>query len=165
LHFCIPCIYHTKNGTHGETIGLGVTDNPVACPVCAVVHHILYLRQFQAPPTTFLCAISPSLLPLTSSGITTLLCQACISLGNPSGYQPTEITTKSLHASGAMALLNGGVDHEIFQLIGCWKSDSSLCYLHVQAHNLMNGFSSIMLQGGHYNLIPAPPNTPLPPFT
>jgi hypothetical protein len=154
-----------KNGTLGETIGHGATDNPAACPVQAVVRRILYLRQFQAPPTTFLCAIGPSLLPLTSSGITTLLRQACIALGNPSGYQPTEITAKSLRASGAMALLNGGVDHEIIQLIGRWKSDSSLRYLHVQAHNLMNGFSSIMLQGGNYNLIPATPNTPLPPFT
>jgi hypothetical protein len=154
-----------KNGTRGEAIGHGATNNPLACPVRSVARCILYLRQFQAPPTTFLCAIGPSFQPLTSSGLTALLRQACFSLGNPSGFLPSDITAKSLHASGAMALLNGNVDHDVIQLIGRWKSDSSLRYLHVQAHNLMNGFADVMLQGGNYNLIPATTNTPLPPFT
>jgi hypothetical protein len=154
-----------KNGNCGEAIGHGATDNPIACPVRSVARRILYLRQFHAPPTTYICAIGPSLQPLTSTGLTQLLRQACLSLGNPSGFLPTDITAKSLRASGAMALLNGKVDHEIIQLIGRWKSDSSLRYLHVQAHNLMNGFANVMLQGGNYNLIPATPNTPLPPFT
>jgi hypothetical protein len=154
-----------KNGTRGEAIGHGATTDSMACPVRSIARRILYLRQFQAPPTTFLCAIGPSLQSLTSSGLTALLRQACLSLGNPSSFLPTDITAKSLRASGAMALLNGNIDHDVIQLIGRWKSDSSLRYLHVQAHNLMNGFANVMLQGGNYNLIPATPNTPLPPFT
>lgn len=162
----VSLIFSTqKNGTRGEAIGHGATNNPLACPVRSVARRILYLRQFNAPPSTALCALGPSFLPMSSSGITTLLRQACFSLGNPSGFQPSDITAKSLRSSGAMALLNANVDQDLIQLIGRWKSDSSLRYLHVQAHNLMKDFSSIMLQGGNYNLIPATPNTPLPPFT
>jgi hypothetical protein len=62
-----------------------------------------------------------------------------------------------------MALLNSNVDQDIIRLIGRWRSDASLRYLHVQAQDIMQGFSSRMLQGGTYSLIPAPttPTSPL----
>ena len=126
-----------------------------------MVRRLLYLRTLPAPPTTYICAIGPNFIPLPSAPITSLLHQACSSLGNPHGFLARDITAKSLRASGAMALLNEQVDHDLIQLLGRWKSDSMLRYLHIQAHDLMKNFSPLMLQGGNYNLIPTLPDTPL----
>jgi hypothetical protein len=65
-----------------------------------------------------------------------------------------DVSARSLRASGAMALLNSGVDTDIIRLIGLWRSDEMLCYLHVQAEPLMRGYSSLMLAGGNYTLHP-----------
>jgi hypothetical protein len=65
-----------------------------------------YLRSINAPPTSFLCAVGPQFLPISSSVVTSLLRRACTSLGNPAGFSSADISAKSLRASGAMALLN-----------------------------------------------------------
>lgn len=153
-----------KNGIRAEQIGHGRSLHPVACPVLCVVRRILYLRSTLATPSTFLCSVGPSLAPLPSIHITTLLRSACLSTHNFSGFHPSSITARSLRASGATALLNRAVDPNTIQLLGRWRSDSMLRYLHVQAHSVMQHFSSIMLSGGAFNLIPTTPNTPLPPF-
>jgi hypothetical protein len=154
-----------KNGTRGEIIGHGHSNNPNACPVRAIARSIIYLRLLNAPNSTSLCTVGPSLIPLTSTAITCLLRQACSSSPLAHGVAAHEITTKSLRASGAMALLNEGIDRQTIQLVGRWKSDAMLHYLHVQAHDLMSGFSSILLQGGNYSLIPLHPSAPLTTFT
>ena len=155
-----------KNGTKGEVIGHGRSLDPVICPVAAVVRRLRYLRSLEAPSNTFLCAFkhNNSLKLLASHTITALLRQACLVLGNAYGFTASDISAKSLRASGAMALLNERVDRNVIQLIGRWKSDAMLRYLHIQAHNLMSGFSSLMLEGGNFALIPATPGTALPAF-
>ena len=97
------------------------------------------------------------LIGLRPQTITTLLRQACIALSDASGITAAEVHIKALRATGAMALLNERVDPSNIRLIGSWKLDSMLRYLHLQAHNIMSGFSSIMLQGGNYALIPSEP--------
>jgi hypothetical protein len=152
-----------KNGIRGESIGHGHTQSPTACPVRAAARRVLYLRSINAPPTSFLCAVGPQFIPISSSVVTSLLRRACTSLGNPAGFSSANISAKSLRASGVMALLNSNVDQDIIQLIGRWRSDASLRYLHVQAQDIMQGFSARMLQGGTYSLIPDPttPTSPL----
>jgi hypothetical protein len=153
-----------KNGTRGEIIGHGRSNNPNACPVLSVARRLLYLRSLHAPPTAYLCAVGPTLRPLTSAPITKFLRKACTTVLNTAGILPTDITARSLRASGAMALLHEGVDSQTIQLVGRWKSDAMLRYLHIQAHDLMKDFSSIMLHGGNYSLIPLHPTAPLPTF-
>lgn len=153
-----------KNGTRGEVIGHGRSTHSSACPVRAVARRLCYLRTFNAPAHTYLCAVGPKLEPISSAHITTLLRRACASPLNTSGISPGQITAKSLRASGAMALMNEGVNHDMIQLIGRWKSDASLRYMHVQAHDLMSNFSNLMLNGGDYNLIPSTSTQPLPTF-
>ena len=153
-----------KNGTRAEQIGHGHTSHLTACPVLCTVRRILYLRSLSAPPTTLLCAVGSNFTPLPSSCITSLLRASCIALHNPSGFLPSHVTARSLRASGATALLNQHIDRNTIQLLGRWHSDSMLRYLHVQAHSVMQHFSTIMLQGGDYQLIPTTPHTPLPPF-
>lgn len=153
-----------KNGTRGELIGHGLSGAPIACPVRAVARRVLYLRQYNAPFSTPLCAVGAALLPIVPSQLTQLLRTAVISTIDPIGISPTDINAKSLRSTGAMALLNRDVDHDNIQLIGRWKSDSMLRYLHVQAHDLMSGYSSVMLQGGDFKLIPSAPDSALPKF-
>ena len=53
-----------------------------------------------------------------------------------------------------MALLCSGVDHDITSLIGRWRSDKMMRYLHVQAEPIMRNFSKLMISQGNYNLLP-----------
>jgi hypothetical protein len=55
-----------------------------------------------------------------------------------------------------MALLCAHVDMDTIRLIGRWRSDEMLRYLHVQAAPLMRGFAARMLAGGNYTLLPNP---------
>ena len=75
-------------------------------------------------------------------------------LGADIGFLPLDVTAQSLRAAGAQALLLGRVDTDVIRLIGQWRSDVMLCYLHVQAWPLMRDYASIMFQAGTYNLIP-----------
>ena len=51
---------------------------------------------------------------------------------------------------------------QIIRLIGRWKSDEMLRYLHVQAAPLMADYAKRMLQGGHYTLLPTERSIPSP---
>ncbi len=53
-----------------------------------------------------------------------------------------------------MALLCGRVDTSIIQLVGRWRSDVMLRYLHLQAGALMSNLSGTMLQAGAFHLVP-----------
>jgi hypothetical protein len=67
--------------------------------------------------------------------------------------------TRALRAGGAMALLCARVDPLLVQLVGRWKSDAMLRYLHLQATN-MHDLATRMLSGGEFKLLP---NQTLPP--
>ena len=155
-----------KNGVRGEVVGHGLSGHPTACPVKLVIRRLAYLRSIGAPNDTFLCAYrkggSAALTLLAARTLTKLLRQATLTLGASMGLAASEICAKSLRASGAMALLNRQVDRDTIQLVGRWKSDAMLCYLHIQAHGIMARYSSIMLLGGEYALIPTDAESPLP---
>jgi hypothetical protein len=53
-----------------------------------------------------------------------------------------------------MALLCAHVDTDVIRLLGRWRSDEMLRYLHVQAEPVMRDFSRLMLAGGAFNLLP-----------
>lgn len=153
-----------KNGTRGECIGHGRSGEVFACPVLAVARRIRYLRSIRAPPSTYICAVGPTFTPLMPAIITSLLRQAVAASSIPVGIVPSDITAKSLRATGAMALVNRRVDPSRVKIIGRWESDAMFRYLHVQAHNVMNGFSAIMMEGGDFSLIPTDPDSLLPSF-
>ena len=46
-----------KNGVRGEVIGLACSGDPYLCPVQAIIHRVLYLRRYLAPPTTPLARV------------------------------------------------------------------------------------------------------------
>ena len=62
-------------------------------------------------------------------------------------------------SGGAMALLCARVDDNIIKLVGRWRSDQMLRYLHLQAYPQMHTFASLMVTGGTFRLLH---NQPLP---
>ena len=150
-----------KNGVRGEVIGLARSGDPLLCPVMALVRRILYLRRNGAPPNTPLSRLyrQPNVVlggpkRVTPSHITTALRDATKSLGPSLGFLPSDVSARSLRAAGANALLLSNVDPNIIRLIGRWKSDEMLRYLHVQAAPLMEDYSRRMITGGDYSLLP-----------
>jgi hypothetical protein len=59
-----------------------------------------------------------------------------------------------------MALLCANVDPNTIRMLGRWRSDEMLHYLHLQAQPLMQNFAQWMLAGGHYTLLPNPQLAP-----
>jgi hypothetical protein len=147
-----------KNSVRGEIIGLGRSGDPSFCPVSAAARRVLDLRQAQAPNTqplaSYLHPVTNRLRRIAPKDITHLLRLAVSVLGPQYGFLPKNISARSLRASGAMALLCANVDTDRIHLIGRWRSDEMLRYLHVQAEPIMRHFSSRMLAGGNFTLLP-----------
>ena len=149
-----------KNGVRGEVIGLGRSGSPLACPVLATVRRLLHLRAHNASPNTPLATYyrtshgRTTRHPVTPPDITAILRMSVHALGPTLGFLPSDITARSLRAGGAMALLLAQVDTDIIRLIGRWRSDEMLRYLHLQAQPVMLNFARRMLQAGVYTILP-----------
>jgi len=86
--------------------------------------------------------------------LATHLLTSTMTLGGRYGIAPTEISIHSLRSSGAMALLCARVDTDMIRLLGRWRSDKMLCYLHVRSFPLLAPLAPQMLRHGHYTLMP-----------
>jgi hypothetical protein len=126
------------------------------CPVIAITRRIAHLRTFHAPVTTPLAAYytSPALTLIRPADITAALRCSTAIIGPSVGFLPSYISARSLRAAGAMALLCAHVDTDVIRLLGRWRSDEMLRYLHVQAEPIMRDFSRRMLSGGTFTLLP-----------
>jgi len=149
-----------KDGVRGEIVGLGRSGHATFCPVQAAIHRIQHLCQHRAPLHTpiYYYYMQAQWQTITTTHLTTALRRTATSFGGSFGINPAEISARSLRASGAMALLCANVDPDKIRLIGRWRSDEMLRYLHVQAFPVVARFAPAMLQHGHFTLIP---NTPL----
>ncbi|KAL3810349.1 hypothetical protein ACHAXA_003078 [Cyclostephanos tholiformis] len=143
-----------KNGVRGEVIGLACSGDPFLCPVKALVRRVLYLRQNAAAPDTPIARVFNSVQSVTSSTITSCIREAVAFLGPDLGFLPSDVSARCLRAAGAMALLLAQVDPDVIRLIGRWRSDEMLRYLHVQAYPLMRDYARRMLSSADYTLIP-----------
>ena len=74
--------------------------------------------------------------------------------GENLGFLPKDVSARSLWAAGSMALLCSVIDTDIIRLIGRWRSDKMLLYLHLQAEPLMQGFSKQMVTHDNYSMLP-----------
>jgi hypothetical protein len=93
--------------------------------------------------------------PVKPTDISATLWLAVGILGPGFGISPNEISARSLRASGVMALLCAHVDTNIIKLLGRWRFDKMLHYLHFQAEPIMCNFASKMLNHGSFVLTPA----------
>ena len=145
-----------KNAVRGEVIGLSTSGDPLVCPVRALARQIIHLRTARAPQDTPLsrCFHQNIAHKVTPSLITSTLRDTVRFLGPELGFVDTDVSARCLRAAGANALLLANVDSDIIRLIGRWRSDEMLRYLHVQAAPLMSQYSRRMLHSGNYALIP-----------
>ena len=146
-----------KNSVRGEVIGQGRSGNLLLCPVFATVRRVIHLRNHNAPMAQPLATYykNGQWNNVTPSDITSMLRMSVLFLGPQNlGFLPQDISARSLRASGAMALLCAQVDSDIIRLIGRWRSDEMLRYLHVQAEPVMRHFASRMLNHGTFVLHP-----------
>ena len=75
-------------------------------------------------------------------------------IGEQIGFAPMDVSARSMHVSGVMALLLAWVDADTIRLIGQWHNDEMLHYLHVTARPIMQDFVARMVMHGCYTLIP-----------
>jgi hypothetical protein len=60
-----------------------------------------------------------------------------------------------MRAGGAMVLLLSNVDTDKIKLLGRWRSDAMMRYLHTTARPLVQGFAANMVSNGDYVQIPS----------
>ncbi len=152
-----------KNGVRGEIIGLGRSGDITFCPVTVLISRVRHLRSHRAHPTTpiYNYFYQHQWHPIPAATLTSTPRQTVTIMGPSYGIQPSDISIRSLRSSGAMALLCAKVDPDRIRLLGHWRSDEMLRYLHVQAFPVVAHLAPAMLQHGHFTLIP---NQPLPPL-
>eukprot|EP00980_Cylindrotheca_fusiformis_P029294 scaffold22879_cov191-Cylindrotheca_fusiformis.AAC.4 len=146
-----------KNGVRGEVIGHGLSTHPHFCPVRSAARRVAHLRSHAASPTMPLASYwqePAGWQALCPADLTAALRLAAGVLGPTLGFLPKHVSARSLRAAGAMALLCANVDADRIRLIGRWRSDEMLRYLHVQAAPVMQHFASRMVNGGHFSLLP-----------
>lgn len=157
-----------KNGVRGEVIGLGRSGHAQLCPVLSLCNRVLHARAHTGDPAAPLATYYSNgrWAHVTSGDVTTALQQAVTFLGPTLGFVANDVSARSLRAAGAMALLCANVDTDLIRLVGRWRSDEMLRYLHVQAEPTMRDFSSRMLRHGtfvlHPNALVPNPNAAMP---
>lgn len=145
-----------KNGVLGEKVGHGRSTEPFACPVLAISRRVHHLRSYHAAPDTplYQTFYNGAWKPVKSSDITNALRSMAARRFLVYGLSPSEISARSLRAGGAMALLCAKVDTDIIKLVGRWRSDEMLRYLHLQAYPLMRNLAPAMAAHGSFTLLP-----------
>jgi hypothetical protein len=149
--------YHNqKNGIRGQGITMGTTGDPQICPVRTLARRVQHLRQHHAPAETPIYSFwdytfDPPRGDVYSIHVTQALRMAAAVLFSELGIEPHDISCRSLRPGGATAMLCARIDPNIIQLVGRWRYDKALKYLHVQAASLMQIYSRQMFENGHFS--------------
>jgi hypothetical protein len=144
-----------KNSNAGEKIAHGISGDFFMCPTKAVARLVANLRRQNAPRTTPLhCADTAAKLSVHARHITAALRHAATTIQTITGIDPEKLTARSLRPGGATALLCARIDRDTIKLVGRWKSDAMLRYLHAQAVPAMNNLARAMLQHGIFTFQP-----------
>jgi hypothetical protein len=145
-----------KNGTKGEILTHGLSGDALACPVKATIRSLIHLRNNKAPKTAPIASYfhNRKRVTIKAKDITDALRLATVAAGHQTGLLPSDISARSLRAGGAMALLNGNIDHNTICILGRWHSDAMMRYLHLQSRAIMDQFASTMFNHGTYDFLP-----------
>jgi len=152
-----------KNGVRGELVGLRRSNHPTLCPVVAIINRLLHHRLHGAPPDMHLYNYFDGnrWAAIDAPTLTTTLRNSAQTLGPTYGISPQDISARSLRSSGAMALLCAAVDTDVIRLLGRWRSDEMMRYLHVQALPILAPLATQMVTHGAFALLPQ--HNPIPP--
>jgi hypothetical protein len=150
------CYNNQKNGVRGQGITMGTTGDPDICPVRALARRVHHLRANHADAATPIYsfwdpAVDPDRSEVFNVHVTHALRLAAAALFPILGIEAHDISCRSLRPGGATAMLCARIDRDVTQLVGRWKSDEMLKYLHVQADSLMHNYSRQMFEQGHFS--------------
>ena len=150
-----------KNGVKGEVIGTRRSGHATGCAVRRMLHRVAYLRCRRAPAAIPIASYHDGTewRVLKSKDVTEAIRDSIRRMGASVGLRPEDTSVCSLRASGAMAMLLGGIDGDVIRILGRWKSDTMLRYLHVLAESITHNHARTMLRGGHYDLLAPSPST------
>ena len=70
------------------------------------------------------------------------------------GFTLEEVSARSMHAVKAITILIARFDTDTIRLVGRWRSDAMICYLHTSAQGFTLGITARMVRHGDYALIP-----------
>jgi hypothetical protein len=127
----------------GKVIDFGRSGRSDCCPVqCTVGRN----------PLVFYGLSSGCWSGVSPAHVTTNLGVAVAIQGSSVG--PKDISASARRVCDAMALVCAQVDTYLIPLLGRWRSDVMLRYLHVQAHTVIRNFARLMMQRGQFTLIP-----------
>jgi hypothetical protein len=146
-----------KNAVRGEQISHAATNHPQLCPCKALARICAHLRAHAAAPNTPLYVYYDNLGQAQRTEphlVTNAIRHSANSLQATTGIPAELLSARSLRPGGATALLCAGVDADIIQLLGRWKSDAMLRYLRVAAHANTRNFAQHMLNAGAYTFAP-----------
>ena len=140
-----------------EVVGQGPSGDPLLCTRDALARQIIHLRKHNADKTRPIASfMTPkcSWNHVTPTMITKVLKGAVSLCAENLGFLPKDVSARSLRAAGAMVLLCSGINMDIIRLIGRWRSDEMLRYLHLKVEAFMRGFSKRMVTHGNYSMLP-----------
>jgi hypothetical protein len=145
-----------KNGVDGENVGLGLSSHEFACPVEAVKRRVAHLIANNAPADTPLHTVyhNNKIQQVKAKHVTAMLRLSATILFDTYGIAPMTISARSLRSGGAMAMLSAGIDKDIIEMTGRWKSEAMMRYLHLSSFPLRHKIAESMLQFGAFTLLP-----------
>jgi hypothetical protein len=117
-----------KNGTKGKILTHVLSGDALACPVKANIRRLIHLRNHKAPKTAPIASYfhNRKRVTIKANDITDALWLATVATGHQTGLLPSDISARSLRAGGAVALLNGNIDHNTIRMLGRWHSDAMI---------------------------------------
>jgi hypothetical protein len=134
-----------KNTHRDDTLSHDRAPDDQLDPVRASARRFLAARALsQGNRETLICKYSPT-RHITARTIQTTLLRAAKRCNlSARGYDYNRIGTHSIRAAGAMALYLNKVDPSLIQLMGRWRSQTWLTYIHSQIAATTQALSRIM---------------------
>ena len=145
-----------KNDVKVESIRHGTTGHPRACAVAAIRRRVEPLQQHSAPINTHLAAIFnvKRRSTMRSADITSELSDTTNIIGTQLGFIMDNISARLMRSGGAMALIMVRVETDTIHLVGRWRINAMLRFLHIKSQELTVALAARMVQYGDYALIP-----------
>ena len=145
-----------KNDVKGESIEHGAIGYPCACVVAAIRRRVAHLQQHSAAPNTHFVVLFKrnKWSTIRSAEITAALLAETTIIGPQVWFLPDEVSARLMRAGGAMALPMARVETDNIRLVGRWRSEAMLHYLHTTAQMFTGGLVARMVQHRDYTLIP-----------
>ena len=149
-----------KNGVKGQAIHHDCTGNQHS-PVRSLARRVAHIMGNHGTPNSPIHTVHHPLYSrprhVTANHINQVLKTAAEAIGlHHHGYQPSDVSSHSLRAGGAMALHLNGCDPTTIQKMGRWKSQTFLTYIHEQISAFSSGLSTKMSQAIPFTHIAGP---------